>query len=83
MSASSSLSVVSSFSALSDGFLAKLVGQHFITPIIESVNAKYDPTWPSSASFIALLMDTALSLHVIVMHIIHACNKPEINLPNT
>ena len=46
--------------ALSDSrlvLLAKLVGQHFIIPTIESVNAKYESTRPSSASFNVVLMD--------------------------
>ena len=42
--------------------VAKSIGQHFITPRIESVIAKYDPRWPFSASFKAVLIDTATSL---------------------
>ena len=42
--------------------VAKSIGQHFITPRIESVIAKYDPRCPFSASSKAVLIDTATSL---------------------
>ena len=48
--------------ALSVGFVAKSVGQHFTTPRIESVIAKYDSIWPFAASSKVDLIDMASSL---------------------
>ena len=44
--------------------------------MIESVNAKYDPTWPSSASLNTVLMDIALSLAAYTNHMLKNSKLP-------
>lgn len=53
--------------------LAKLTGQHFIIPTIESVNAKNESTWPSPACFKAVLIDMGSLLYVNTTHDIVVC----------